>query len=30
MPLTQISEQMRLDNLKWGDVIRRAKITMDS
>jgi tripartite-type tricarboxylate transporter receptor subunit TctC len=30
MPLGQISEQMRLDNVKWGDVIRRAKITMDS
>jgi AcrR family transcriptional regulator len=30
MPLAQIGEQMRLDNLKWGDVIRRAKITMDS
>jgi hypothetical protein len=30
MPLAQISEQMRLDNVKWGDVIRRAKITMDS
>jgi hypothetical protein len=30
MPLAQISEQMRLDHVKWGDVIRRAKITMDS
>jgi len=30
MPLAQISEQMRLDNLKWGEVIRRAKITVDS
>jgi tripartite-type tricarboxylate transporter receptor subunit TctC len=30
MPLAQIGEQMRLDNLKWGDVIRRAKITLDS
>ena len=30
MPLNQIAEQMRLDALKWGDVIRRAKITMDS
>jgi tripartite-type tricarboxylate transporter receptor subunit TctC len=30
MPLAQIGEQMRLDNLKWGEVIRRAKITMDS
>jgi hypothetical protein len=30
MPLAQISEQMRLDNLKWADVIRRAKITVDS
>jgi tripartite-type tricarboxylate transporter receptor subunit TctC len=30
MPLALISEQMRLDNLKWGEVIRRAKITVDS
>jgi hypothetical protein len=30
MPLAQIGEQMRLDNLKWADVIRRAKITVDS
>ena len=30
MPLAQIGEQMRLDFVKWGDVIRRAKITMDS
>jgi tripartite-type tricarboxylate transporter receptor subunit TctC len=30
MPLTQITEQMRLDYLKWGEVIRRAKITVDS
>ena len=30
MPLAQIGEQMRLDYIKWGEVIRRAKITMDS
>jgi hypothetical protein len=30
MPLAQIGEPMRLDFFKWGDLIRRAKITMDS
>ena len=30
MPVNQIAEQMRLDAVKWGDVIRRAKVTMDS
>lgn len=30
LSVAQVSEQMRVDLQKWGDVIRRANITMDS